>query len=266
MVHWRDQSIEPEPREPIATPRLDKSVRIATGAMVAFFGVGILVALLFPQIGHELSRRTGCANNLRQISLALHSYHQVWGSYPPAYTTDADGQPLHSWRTLILPFLEEEPFYEALDLNEPWNGPHNSQVAKIYLASTHYFCCPSSTFDHNHTNYLAVVGPQTAWPGATPISMQDISDSSGMTIQLVEVANSGIHWMEPRDMPWEQAAQGINPPNSKLSISSNHTVGANVAFCDSACRLLLNTLPNETLRGLLTIAGGEPIESQQLMP
>ena len=45
-----------------------------------------------------------CVNNLKQIALALHNYEEVYKVLPPAYTVDAQGRPLHSWRTLILPY------------------------------------------------------------------------------------------------------------------------------------------------------------------
>ena len=81
----------------------------------------VLIALLLPavQSAREASPRTNCKNNLKQIGLALHNYHDAYGSFPPAWTTDADGRPLLSWRVLLLPFLDEAPLYEEFDLTEP---------------------------------------------------------------------------------------------------------------------------------------------------
>lgn len=94
---------------------------------------GILAALLLPavQAARQAARRNQCVTNLRQISLAMLNYHDVWNSFPPAYIADENGRPKHSWRVLILPYLEQQTLYDRYDFNEPWDGPHNSQLAAL---------------------------------------------------------------------------------------------------------------------------------------
>ncbi|MCA9206080.1 MAG: DUF1559 domain-containing protein, partial [Planctomycetales bacterium] len=48
---------------------------------------------------------------LNQLTLALHNYHDTFGSFPPAYVADAAGRPIHSWRVLILPYIEQRGLY-----------------------------------------------------------------------------------------------------------------------------------------------------------
>ncbi len=76
---------------------------------------GILAGLLLPavQAAREAARRVQCSNNLKQIGLALHNYNAAYKSLPPPYTVDANGQKLHSWRTLILPFIEQKRHLSA---------------------------------------------------------------------------------------------------------------------------------------------------------
>jgi Protein of unknown function (DUF1559) len=92
--------------------------------------------------------------------LAVANYHETYGCFPPAYVTDRDGKPIHSWRVLILPFLEQQELYSAYNFAERWNGPNNrnltSRVGSIYLRS-------GLESDQIHTtSFVAVVGPQTA--------------------------------------------------------------------------------------------------------
>src|SRR5438552_2302923 len=68
--------------------------------------IALLLALLLPatRSAGPAARRAQCVNNLKQIALALYEYEQVHKSLPPAYTVDPKGRPLHSWRSLILPY------------------------------------------------------------------------------------------------------------------------------------------------------------------
>ncbi len=65
---------------------------------------------------------------LNQLMLGLHNYHDVYGSFPPACVKDDRGRPLHSWRVLILPYINEQALYEQYDFSVPWNSPHNSRL------------------------------------------------------------------------------------------------------------------------------------------
>jgi uncharacterized protein DUF1559 len=60
--------------------------------------------------------------------VAVATYHDTYGTLPPAYIADAEGKPLHSWRVLLLPFLEQRELYEQYDFDEPWDGPNNRKL------------------------------------------------------------------------------------------------------------------------------------------
>jgi len=221
-----------------------------------FFLIAIvlfMIAMFLPAVdGRPASRRAACSNNLRQLVIAMHLYHEDYGSLPPTYVSDKNGKPMHSWRTLILPYFEEDALYAAYNFDEPWNGTNNRKLAE-YIPEV--FRCPADK-DGEYTNFLAVVGPHTMWRGSEPITFDAIPDEGSRTIAVVEVADSGIHWMEPRDLHVAQMAPGINPPAGQ-GISSNHRGGANVVFADGSVRFLRNDTPLEALEAMLRVDGGE---------
>lgn len=233
--------------------------------LLPFMLVGIpmvLVALLMPAVGSgPPSRRSACANNLKQIGIALHLYHDVYGSYPPAFVADKNGRPMHSWRVLLLPFLEQEPLYRLYRFDEPWDGPHNRKLAEL-AKNFEIFTCPAQKPGDlaGETSYVVVIGPHTAFPGEKCVSKKDIQDSLGGTLTVVEVHHSGIHWMEPRDLHVLQMAPAISSKSGQ-GISSAHKNGAQAVTADASVHFLpADSISTELLRGLLSIDGGEKVE------
>src|SRR5690606_28292508 len=90
--------------------------------MLGLLSSGGLIGFCWPPVSTKcsLSVRGQCQNNLRQVVLALHGYHVDHGCFPPAYVADAAGRPMHSWRVLVLPYLEEQDLYAAYNFAEPW--------------------------------------------------------------------------------------------------------------------------------------------------
>lgn len=218
----------------------------------------VLVALLLPaiQAAREAARRTQDQNNMRQVSMALTIYADLHGTLPPAYTVDADGKPLHSWRTLILPQLEQQGLYEQIKLDEPWDSPHNSQFHGTVLAVYKNPSDPSGPASP-YANYVVVVGDQTAFPGDKPYKMSDMlsKDGGSNTILMLEVENMDIHWMEPRDLKFDEMDFNIGAPGGVGGFSG----GAHAVFGDMTIRFLGNDLDPESLKGALTPEGGEAV-------
>ncbi|MGE3313931.1 MAG: DUF1559 domain-containing protein [Planctomycetaceae bacterium] len=237
----------------------------ANGCLVFFAAVGFLILVgfcLLPDLSHsrEENDRYLCRNNLKMITLALHAYHDEYKSFPPAYIADANGQPMHSWRVLILPFMEQQTLYRKYRFDEPWDGPNNRKLHEIAVRE---FACPS-TFDRRSgeipltTNYVAIVGSETMWPGSTSLRLFQISDSASETIAVAEMQNSGIHWMEPRDLPFDRMSFRINDPETP-SISSGHHEVAQIGLADGSVRWVPDSIDPITVRALLTAKGGERV-------
>jgi prepilin-type processing-associated H-X9-DG protein len=178
-------------------------------------------------------------------------YQQTYRCYPPAYVADEDGKPMHSWRVLLLPLFgdpELTSLYEQYDFDEPWDGPNNRRLA---AQAPDIFRCPSDEGAAGQTNYVAVVGEETIWPGARPVSYHEMLAGDGHlgTIAVVEATGLNINWLEPRDLPFEEAAP-----------SSKHSSRINAAFCDGRVLPLPPDMKPETLRALLTRNGGENVK------
>lgn len=227
------------------------------------FALALLVALLPMRSSLRAQARAAqCRNNLKQVVLALRLYHDRYGCFPPAYVADQEGRPMHSWRVLILPFLEQDALYRQYRMDEPWNGPNNRNLPPSAFHPYHCYSDPDA--NPLNTSYVLVTGEGTAWVADKAPKLANFTDGPSHSIAVVEVASSGIHWMEPRDLSLSQALRGINSPLG-MSISSRHPVrgetdrpgGANVAFADGAVQYLKNDTPPAALRAMLTPAGGE---------
>jgi prepilin-type processing-associated H-X9-DG protein len=255
MVTVPGKPMAPPPKPSSATP----VAVVLLVVVVGFFACGgVLVALLLPavQAAREAARRSQCSNNLKQIGLALHNYHDVYKTFPPAYIPDEDGQPKHSWRVLILPFIEQQPMHQMYDFNEPWDGPNNSQFANMMPA---VYRCPSDPGQSNSPAYLAISGPGSIFDNEKGSRMMDITDGTSNTIMVAEVAGANFNWMDPRDLDTGAMAMAINSVKDGTTISSHHPGGAQAAFADGSVRFLATTLDMNTLRLLLQKNDGQAV-------
>src|SRR5262245_56693586 len=73
-------------------------------------------------------QRAGVANNLKQIGVAMHTYHDKHRSFPAAAIYGKDGKALLSWRVALLPYLGLEALYKEFKLDEPWDSAHNKRL------------------------------------------------------------------------------------------------------------------------------------------
>ena len=228
-------------------------------ALVPLLGI---VLLGTPRVAVERPGGPRCPNNLKLIGLALHNYHDQHGCFPPPFLADDQDRPIHSWRVLLLPYLEQEVVYEQYRFDEPWDGPNNGKLAELAIPA---FTCPDARGETSTmTSYLAVIGPETAWPGANQSTvLADCLDGTANTLLVVEVADSGIHWMEPRDLHVLQMAPAVNPKAGQ-GISGPHRRGAWVCMADGSVRFLPESISREELEALLTIAGAEPVDPDNL--
>jgi hypothetical protein len=232
------------------TARLRFSLR---SLVIAIFVMCGLLAALVPSVRHL---RGSAQKSFRQftmqaIGLALLNYYDVYKTFPCAITYAEDGTPMHSWRCLTWPFFESAVVFRY-DFNEPWNGPNNNWMRTAKQCPSDYHS-PIAAASQNPlcTNYVMLIddrpgspnGPPNR-PGSAPPSVDDKS-----AVIVLEIADSDIHWMEPRDVLLSELSMKIND-RSKRSLSSYHG-GACIAHADGSVEILDEATTEERLRELL---------------
>jgi type II secretory pathway pseudopilin PulG len=209
--------------------------------------IALLLALMLPAMrsAGPAARRTQCKNNLRNIALALLNYESTYHALPPAYTLDAQGNRLHSWRTLILPFLDEQRLYKKIDLSKAWNDPANAEAFKTTVSAYH---CLAADCAANQTTYLAVVASNSCLRPTQPRLLSEITVEPGKALLVIEVESQhAVDWMAPVDAD-EELVLGFGPKTQ-----FPHGEGTSAAFLDGTVQLLGADMPVTERRALISV-------------
>ncbi len=176
--------------------------------------IAVLIALLLPAVqqARESARRTQCKNQLKQLGLALHNYHDVFGTFPPGATGHFRGSSNavnSTWggasvHTMLLPYIDQTPIYSALDQDRVWdenNGNTNRTVSRKRIQA---FLCPSDIIlpvNEGLNNFVFSTGPNLGWVTYGTLSvglfgvngarrMGDVTDGTSNTIAASEIIRS----------------------------------------------------------------------------
>ncbi len=246
-----------------------KTSAIEMGVVVGF--IGFLACILNPaDLGeHEPYRsRTQCKNNLKQIGLALHNYHDVSFKFPAS----VNGEPLVSWRVLILPYLDRLSLFKHYNQEMTWDRPPNDQFA---LSRISELCCPANynptdAQERRFTAYSMPVGPHTIGEKTTGSSTREITDGTSNTALVVEACGAQIVWTEPRDVNISSYSTSINlkgnkPGRSESWTSSYHGSGSLILLGDGSVRFISTSTDPTVLKNLATIDGDEPLTMGEVM-
>ncbi len=165
---------------------------------ITILGILICGILLGVVVGWRVSRGYRVAQDLStsgkfsQLRVALLSYHQDNGRFPPTkYQAEANG-PHHSWRTLLLPHVDNRVAWENYDLTQDWDSTKNREV----VASCSFLSIYSTQSNLAVANILAI-GPNDHWPIEYPLRSLMIK-YRGDSFLLVEDPDSRIMWAEPK--------------------------------------------------------------------
>ena len=196
---------------------------------------------------------------MKQLGLALRLYHERYESFPPAFITDENGQPAHSWRVLLLPFLDAQALYREYQFDESWNGPHNSKLAdKI----PEVYRCPRYAEDFSKltpnskwmTNYVTLTGPHTCFEGHQALNAAEIINETSSTMMVAETRKYSVHWMQPDDASPDEILAELR--SATLAEQRSQTYlgkcsaihGLNVLFADGTVKFLSPQIDAATFR------------------
>ncbi len=228
---------------------------MVTGGVAMFVWLVALPALLVPAVQkvREAANRAKSGNNLKQIGLAMHNYHDKYGVFPPPVVIDRrTGKPLYSWRVLLLPHLEEEALSHEFKLDEPWDSPHNRPLLE-YMPKV--YAHPSDP-EPSSTHYQVFVGPGTVFEPSWPIRIAgirsaDITDGLANTLLVVEAADA-VPWTKPADLTYRP-----DQPLPKLGVPFGASF--NVLMADGSVIPVRHGIKEQVLRALITRNGGENV-------
>ncbi|MDP1563032.1 MAG: DUF1559 domain-containing protein, partial [Pirellulaceae bacterium] len=219
-------ALEYEIPETATTPQQFWSTKRLVFWAVSLLIILALIGMLLPATrrAREPARLAQCQNNLYQIQMAIENYREQYGQPPPLFTVDEQGRPLHSWRTLLLPFLEHQELFDKVDLTKPWDDPVHNELTRTRVS---VFACPSLNLEPGYTNYLA---NPAGWSNPTANRSSSVQPQSSNapstasnTIRVFEVDLSrAVLWMSPNDGDYSELQQKAS--DAKLP----HTRGVHV--------------------------------------
>ena len=200
------------------------------------------------------NHRPNAFNSLKQIALAMHNFHDVFGHFPPQALADANGNRLLSWRVMILPYLDQAPLYTEFHLDEPWDSVHNLQLVSKMPAVLKSLGQPSEKSEPGKTRFVAPLTKDSPFGRAGAVRIQDITDGTSNTLMVVEAsADKAMIWTKPEDILIDEN----NPLNSIIAKDTN---GFAACLCDGAARFFSRDLNQGVLQALLSVSGGEVVD------
>jgi len=202
-----------------------------------------------PEKGRTAKDLIVAQNQLKELLLAFHNYHDVTGHFP-ADVRDKDGKPLLSWRVQLLPYAEADQLYKQFKLDEPWDSEHNkkliAQMPKVFQGPT------AKLNSEGKTVYLGPAGKDTLFPpDGKELTFANVSDGLSNTIAVVEAADeAAVVWSKPGDLPIDPAQPWANLKRSGQDFTL-------IAMADGSTRRVSHQTDAAVLAGAFTRAGGE---------
>jgi prepilin-type processing-associated H-X9-DG protein len=249
--------------------------------------VAILIALLLPavQIAREEARQAQCKNNLKQLGLAMHNYHDTYVTFPPGWVAanrEPETGPCYGWGTMLLPFLDQAELYNRIDFKRP---PSVNSLTQESLAAFKCADDPSPNINSIRGKFGASSYAGNYGDKVLPGSVEAASDATGLffwnskiaipkiedgisnTLMVGErtISSASAIWMGIRSN--ENASDNVSSCNDRTrlntvidSFSSSHKGGVNILMGDGSTRFVADKIDSKTWQALGTRAGRDEVD------
>lgn len=232
----------------------DGKVLIATAT--ADIGADLKAAFVsLPTKIQEAADRMRLANNLKQLGLALHNYHDANG-HLPRDVNDGEGKVLLSWRVELLPYLEANDLFVRIDRTKAWDDPANK---KVWDEMPDAFKVPARAAKEKHETYFQAfrtvnwLGKDDPWQVDTHnVTLEAVADGTSRTAAIFEMEEA-THWMKPGDPLFD--------PKKLAKIGNPKTGKAGVVMLDGAVRTIdAKKYTGDKLAALITVNSGDDVD------
>lgn len=236
-------------------------------AAIAGIGIAYHASILFShQVIYsegEWERSIRSKNNLKQLGLALHNYHDVTNKFPPAGIVSREGVPQHSWATMLLPYVEHGPLANRIDYHVPWNHRKNADAMQAEL----YVYLNGSLWEYSrHPDGYGMIhyaANRHLMDANSRTAMRNVTDGASNTIAIGEVTSELVPWGQPlnaRDptLGLNRSPVGFGSPFRRANYG-RVSEGCNFLFADGAARWLSEDIDAEVLRILAEPQDGEVV-------
>jgi hypothetical protein len=218
----------------------------------------VAIGLLLPAVQkvREAAARAQGSNNLKQIGLAMHNYHDSYGHLPTAAIHDKAGKPLLSWRVTILPFIEQDNLYRQFKLDEPWDSEHNKKLIPLMPKT---YASPRVAPEEGKTVYKVFTGKNTPFNGVRGSRFPaTFTDGTSNTILAVE-GGEPVIWTKPDDIPFDSTK-----PVPKLELATG-VKQISILLADGSVRAIdLGRIKGDVLKLLIQPNDGMVIPWEEI--
>lgn len=205
-------------------------------------------------VARAAARSNVSRNNLKQIGLGAHNFHDVHNAFPTGDVLADTGGDQHSWQTQLLPYVGHEAVYRGLDLQQPWDAPANSVPMRTMV--------PAYVDFGNNQNHDAQGYALSHFAGNSHVLLRDkrfripdVLDGTTNTILAGEAAGAFKAWGDPTNL--RDPAAGLNA--GPIGFGGPSELGCSFLMCDGSVRVIRAEVDPQVLKALSTPDGKESV-------